>query len=71
MTGYDTLIASDLPKTEVQVIQVSEGLHSNGKIDTAPLDPLGRVAGPRYADIGPVASYRAMQHTLFTEREGA
>lgn len=56
---------------EVKVIHVKEGLLDNGKIDTAALEPLGRVAGPRYAGIGPVITFRGLQHTLYTERDGA
>ena len=54
---------------EVKVIHVKTGLLDNGKIDTAVLQPLGRVAGPRYAGIGPVITYRGLQHTLYTERD--
>lgn len=53
---------------EVQVVHVREGLLDNGKIDTAVLQPLGRVAGPRYAGIGAVTSFRGLQHTLYSER---
>jgi len=56
---------------EVKVIHIREGLLDNGKIDSAVLEPLGRVAGPRYAGIGEVVSYRGLQHTLYTERDGA
>jgi flavin reductase (DIM6/NTAB) family NADH-FMN oxidoreductase RutF len=54
---------------EVNVIHVRSGLLDNGKIDTAALEPLGRVAGPRYAGIGPVMALRGLQHTLYTERD--
>jgi flavin reductase (DIM6/NTAB) family NADH-FMN oxidoreductase RutF len=56
---------------EVKVIHVREGLLRDGKIDTAALQPLGRVAGPRYAGIGEVKSFRGLVHTLYTERDGA
>ncbi|MEV5409658.1 flavin reductase family protein [Thermopolyspora sp. NPDC052614] len=56
---------------EVKVIHVKEGLLHNGKIDTVALQPLGRVAGPRYAGIGEVTTFRELQHTLYTERDGA
>lgn len=56
---------------EVKVIHIKEGLLDNGKIDTASLEPLGRVAGPRYAGIGAVTTYRGLQHTLYTERKDA
>ena len=55
---------------EVQVVHVKEGLLVNGKIDTATLQPLGRVAGPRYAGIGEVTTFRGLQHTLYSERGG-
>ena len=54
---------------EVKVIHVKTDLLENGKIDTATLQPLGRVAGPRYAGIGPVTAFRGLQHTLYTERD--
>ncbi len=56
---------------EVKVIHVRQGLLDNGKIDTAALQPLGRVAGPRYAGVGSVITFRGLQHTLFTERDEA
>lgn len=56
---------------EVKVVHVQEGLLDNGKIDTAALQPLGRVAGPRYAGIGAVTTFRGLAHTLYTERGGA
>lgn len=55
---------------EVKVVHVREGLLDNGKIDTATLQPLGRMAGPRFAGIGEVTTFHAIQHTLYTEREG-
>lgn len=62
---------TELIVAEVKVVHVKEGLLDNGKIDTATLQPLGRVAGPRYAGIGTVSTFRGLQHTLYTEREGA
>ena len=56
---------------EVKVIHVEEGFLDGGKIDTAALQPLGRVAGPRYAGIGEVIGFRGLVHTLYTERDGA
>ena len=55
---------------EVQVVHVKEGLLVNGKIDTVALQPLGRIAGPRYAGIGEVTTLRGLQHTLYSERGG-
>ena len=56
---------------EVRHIHVRSGLLVDGKIDTATLEPLGRVAGPSYAELGDITTYRALQHTLYTERSGA
>lgn len=56
---------------EVEVVHVRQGLLDRGKIDTAALEPLGRVAGPRFAGIGPVTSFRGLTHTLYTERDGS
>ncbi|GAA3213858.1 flavin reductase family protein [Microbacterium terregens] len=56
---------------EVRHIHVKAGLLVDGKIDTATLEPLGRVAGPRYAGISDVISHRMLQHTLYSEREGS
>ncbi|XRQ08601.1 flavin reductase family protein [Actinomadura welshii] len=73
---YDQAIGFGRTKTEflvgeVKVVHVKRGLLDNGKIDTAVLEPLGRVAGPRYAGIGPVTTFRGLVHTLYTERNGA
>lgn len=56
---------------EVKVVHVKRGLLNNGKIDTSALEPLGRVAGPRYAGIGPVTTFRGLTHTLYADRDGA
>ena len=56
---------------EVRVLHIKSGLLVDGKIDTAVLQPLGRVAGPSFAGIGDVTTFRALQHTLYSERGGA
>lgn len=53
---------------EVRHFHIGAGLLVDGKIDTARLEPLGRVAGPSYAPLGDVVTYGALQHTLYTER---
>jgi flavin reductase (DIM6/NTAB) family NADH-FMN oxidoreductase RutF len=73
---FDQAIEFGLSRTElivgeVKVVHARRGLVRDGKIDTAELEPLGRVAGPRYAGIGPVRSFRPLTHTLYTEQNGA
>ena len=62
---------TELMVGEVKVVHIREGLLRNGKLDTAELQPLGRVAGPRYAGISEVLAFRGLVHTLYTERDDA
>ena len=48
---------------EVLVFHLREGLLQHGKIDSAALDPVCRLAGPRYAGLGPVISMRPIAQT--------
>jgi len=48
---------------EVLVFHLREGLLQDGKIDSAALDPVCRLAGPRYAGLGPVISMRPIAQT--------
>ena len=48
---------------EVLVFHLRDGLLHDGKIDSAALDPLCRLAGPRYAGLGPVISMRPIAQT--------
>jgi flavin reductase (DIM6/NTAB) family NADH-FMN oxidoreductase RutF len=48
---------------EVLVFHVRDGLLQDGKIDSAALDPVCRLAGPRYAGLGPVITMRPIAQT--------
>lgn len=48
---------------EVLVFHVREGLLQGGKIDSAALDPVCRLAGPNYASLGRVISMRPIAQT--------
>jgi len=41
---------------EVVMIHIRDGLMSNGKVETAALDPIARIAGPRYARLGEIVT---------------
>ena len=51
---------------EVLVFHLREGLLHNGKIDTAELNPLCRLAGPNYATLGPTITMRTLDQTAKT-----
>lgn len=48
---------------EVALIHVREGLFNNGKIETEALDPIARIAGPRYARLGEIVTLRTVPQT--------
>ncbi|WP_010137684.1 flavin reductase family protein [Oceanicola sp. S124] len=48
---------------EVLRIHIRDGLVRDGKIDSAELDPICRLAGPNYATLGEIRTLRAMQQT--------
>lgn len=48
---------------EVLVFHLREGLLHNGKIDSAVLNPLCRLAGPNYATLGPTITMRTLDQT--------
>jgi len=48
---------------EVSVFHLREGLLRNGKIETQELDPICRLAGPRYAALGDVVTMAAIHQT--------
>ncbi len=62
---------TELMVGEVKVVHIKQGFLRNGKLETAELQPLGRIAGPRYAGISDVLSFRGLVHTLYTERDDA
>ncbi len=53
----------------VEFVHFRDGLLVDGKVDTRQLAPLGRVAGPAYAGIGPVTEFGALQHTMHEPQE--
>jgi flavin reductase (DIM6/NTAB) family NADH-FMN oxidoreductase RutF len=48
---------------EVVAFHFRDGLMKNGKIDTAALDPLCRLAGPNYATLGEIVTMQAIFQT--------
>lgn len=52
---------------EVLVFHIKEGLLSNGKIETETLDPIARIAGPRYAKLGEIVTLKPVFQTSKTE----
>jgi flavin reductase (DIM6/NTAB) family NADH-FMN oxidoreductase RutF len=52
---------------EVLVFHIRDGLLNNGKIETEALDPIARVAGPRYAKLGEITTLKPVFQTSKTE----
>src|SRR6185437_223106 len=52
---------------EVLVFHIREGLLQNGKIETKALDPIARIAGPRYATLGEIVTLKPVFQTSKTE----
>ncbi|HCA25827.1 MAG TPA: flavin reductase family protein [Pseudomonas sp.] len=48
---------------QVETIHVSDELYDNGKIDTARLDPVCRIAGPHYAGLGDIITKQIIAQT--------
>ncbi|MDQ8728474.1 flavin reductase family protein [Bradyrhizobium sp. LHD-71] len=48
---------------EVVMFHIREGLYGNGKIETEALDPIARIAGPRYARLGEIVTLRTVFQT--------
>ena len=48
---------------EVVMIHVRDGLVSNGKVETAALDPIARIGGPRYAKLGDIVTLQTVFQT--------
>lgn len=64
------LAKSRLIVGEVVMIHIRDGLVNNGKVDTAALDPIARIAGPRYARLGEIVTLRTVfQTSKSTEEE--
>lgn len=52
---------------EVLVFHIRDGLVNNGKIETEALDPIARIAGPRYARLGEIVTLTPVFQTSKTE----
>ena len=52
---------------EVLVFHIRDGLLNNGKIETEALDPIGRIAGPRYAKLGEIVTLKPVFQTSKTK----
>jgi flavin reductase (DIM6/NTAB) family NADH-FMN oxidoreductase RutF len=52
---------------EVLVFHIRDGLVNNGKIETEALDPIARIAGPRYAKLGEIVTLKPVFQTSKTE----
>src|SRR6201996_5123042 len=49
---------------EVVMFHIRDGLLNNGKIETEALDPIARIAGPRYARLGEITVLQSVFQTL-------
>jgi flavin reductase (DIM6/NTAB) family NADH-FMN oxidoreductase RutF len=52
---------------EVLVFHIRDGLLNNGKIETEALDPIARIAGPRYARLGEITTLKSVFQTSKTQ----
>jgi flavin reductase (DIM6/NTAB) family NADH-FMN oxidoreductase RutF len=52
---------------EVLVFHIRDGLLNHGKIETEALDPIARIAGPRYAKLGEIVTLKPVFQTSKTE----
>lgn len=52
---------------EVLVFHIRDGLLNNGKIETEALDPIARIAGPRYARLGEIVTLKPVFQTSKTD----
>jgi flavin reductase (DIM6/NTAB) family NADH-FMN oxidoreductase RutF len=48
---------------EVVMFHIRDGLLDNGKVETAALDPIARVGGPRYARLGDIVTLKSVFQT--------
>jgi flavin reductase (DIM6/NTAB) family NADH-FMN oxidoreductase RutF len=48
---------------EVVMLHIRDGLVNNGKVETAALDPIARIAGPRYATLGEIVTLHSVFQT--------
>jgi flavin reductase (DIM6/NTAB) family NADH-FMN oxidoreductase RutF len=52
---------------EVMMFHVRDGLLENDKIETKALDPIARIAGPRYARLGEIVTLETMMQTSYSK----
>lgn len=52
---------------EVMMFHVRDGLLENDKIETKALDPIARIAGPRYARLGEIVTLKTMMQTSYSK----
>ena len=55
---------------ESKEFHVRDGLVNNGKVETAALDPIARIAGPRYARLGEIVTLNTVFQTSKSPGEG-
>jgi flavin reductase (DIM6/NTAB) family NADH-FMN oxidoreductase RutF len=48
---------------EVVMFHIRDGLLNNGKVETAALDPIARIGGPRYARLGEIVTLQSVFQT--------
>jgi flavin reductase (DIM6/NTAB) family NADH-FMN oxidoreductase RutF len=48
---------------EVVMFHIRDGLLNNGKVETAALDPIARIGGPRYARLGDIVTLKSVFQT--------
>ena len=48
---------------EVVMFHIRDGLVNDGKVETAALDPIARIGGPRYARLGEIVTLRGVFQT--------
>ena len=49
------------------MFHIRDGLVNNGKVETAALDPIARIAGPRYARLGEIVTLNPVFQTRKTD----
>ncbi len=54
---------------EVVMIHIRDGLVNNGKVESAALDPIARIAGPRYARLGEIVTLNTVFQTPKSEEQ--
>ena len=76
VSEVEELRLSTLPGERIKVprlaaapvaFHIRDGLLNNGKIETEALDPIARIAGPRYATLGEIVTLKPVFQTSKTE----